>query len=104
MVLNTGGSKFVSDISLSYFDYSAFRNMKEEVLFNVLVQPSYINLKEIGYFNKGFITNPATQGINDKKLDISGKYFGKLNGISGKNVKISIGNQMSFGGFFSTKI
>ncbi|MBK8856094.1 MAG: translocation/assembly module TamB domain-containing protein [Saprospiraceae bacterium] len=103
MVLNTGGSKFVSDISLSYFDYSAFRNMKEEVLFNVLVQPSYINLKEIGYFNKGFITNPATQGINDKKLDISGKYFGKLNGISGKNVKISIGNQMSFGGFFSTK-
>jgi hypothetical protein len=103
VVLNTGGSKFVSDISLSYFDYSAFRNLKEEVLFKVLVQPSFINLKEIGYFSKGFITNPATQGINDKRLDISGNYFGKLNGISGKNVKIAIGNQMSFGGFFSTK-
>ncbi|MFZ1702973.1 MAG: translocation/assembly module TamB domain-containing protein [Saprospiraceae bacterium] len=99
----TNESAFYSEINLSYFDYNAFKNYKEEVLFNVNISPSFIDLRDVAHFYKGLMTRPATQGINDKKINLSGNYYGKLNGISGKNVKISIDNLLSLGGSFSTK-
>lgn len=103
MRIETDSTLFSSDISLNYLNFNAFRNFKEEVLFKIKMQPSKINLKDISHFIKALKTNPATQGINDKTLHVAGTYYGKLNAINGKNVRISIPGLLAFGGSFSTE-
>lgn len=101
--IETDGTIFSSDISLSYLNLASFGHFNEEVLFRVEMSPSRVSLADVSHFIKGLLTSPATQGINDKTVNLDGTYYGKLNAVNGKNVQISIPGLLSFGGNFSTK-
>ena len=100
--LTTDETEFKSNLVLNYYGFEAFKNFKEEVYFTMNVEPSLIHMLDISHFVKGMVTNPVTQGINDKPLFLAGTYYGKFNGINGKKVRINLDDKIKFGGSFST--
>lgn len=103
VTLETKETLLESNIKFNFYGYEAFRNIKEEVTFSVDISPSAISMKDLSHFLKALIVSPVTQGINDKTINLSGRYYGNFTGINGRDVNIDMDRYLSLTGSFSTK-
>jgi len=101
--IETNKSKLNSDISMSYLGYESFRNLMNEIIFNIDVNEAELDLTDISHFIKGMRTAPILKGFLNEKINLKGIYYGKLTSLGGKDVEISVGNKLSIVGSFNTR-
>ena len=100
----TLGETIIKDkFSLSYLSFNAFKNFANEVILNASFDRSKIYIKDIEHFiptlgSSSFIKNNANEYV-----EISGKYFGKIVNIAGRNVDFKFGDKLSLAGSFNTR-
>lgn len=98
-----GKTKIFDQFSLSYADLSDLSDFTRNVILNANLQGSEIYLDDLTHFVRGL--EKVTFFKNNKKetVNISGRYFGRINNLAGRDVDIKLGNKLSLSGSFNTR-
>ncbi len=91
----TGQSQLALNLDMKYEGYEAFENFTENIDFSLDVNPSFIELHEIGYFAE------FLYGI-DGKVNLGGNFSGKISNLRGKNIQLTYGAFTEFTGNFTS--
>ena len=101
--ISLGETVIKNKFSLNYLSFGAFQNFTNEVILNASFKETKIYVKDIEHFvptlsNSNFIKNNEGEYI-----EVSGKYFGKIANIAGRDVDFKFGDKLSLAGSFNTR-
>ncbi len=89
--INTNKSDLSLDLIFTYSDFSDFNNFEEKITIQTIIQPSQLNIYDIGFFAPSI-------SIMDNPLSISGNISGKVNNLKAKNFTFNYGESSKFDG------
>lgn len=101
--LQMGKTKITDNFGMSFADFSAFSDFSNAVILNADLKSSKLHLKDLTHFVKGLEKVPVVQKNINEIIDISGRYFGKINNIGGRDVSIKLGDKLNLSGSFNTR-
>jgi hypothetical protein len=101
--LITERSRLRKKIHLSYDGWGAFSNFLHDVIINTEFEDSKIFLGDITHFIKALKGNKLLIHNSKEELWISGRYFGRINNIAGRDVNIRLGDKLALAGSFNTR-
>ena len=87
----TNKSDLSLDLIFTYSDFSDFNNFVEKITIQTIIQPSHLNIYDIGFFAPSI-------SVMDNPLSISGNISGKVNNLKAKNFTFNYGESSEFDG------
>lgn len=103
LAVEMGKTKITDRFSMSFADFSAFSDFSNEVILNADLKSSKVQLRDLAHFVKGLEKVPVIKKNLDEVIDISGRYYGKINNLGGRDVSIKLGDKMTLSGSFNTR-
>ena len=98
------GQTIVKDrFKLSFADFGAFSEFTDKVILNANLKKSEIYIDDLLHFVRGLDNVSFFRNNKSETVSISGRYFGKINNLGGRDVDISLGNKLSLAGSFNTR-
>ncbi|MBI9039246.1 MAG: translocation/assembly module TamB domain-containing protein [Bacteroidales bacterium] len=87
----TNNSELSLDLIFAYSDFSDFDDFEEKISIQTTIQPSKLNIYDIGFFA------PSLSAM-DNPLSISGNISGRVNNLKAKNFTFNYGESSKFDG------
>lgn len=98
------GTTHVKDrLKFSYRDFSAFNDFLNEVSIQADLQESKILINDLVHFVPSIGASKIVKNISNEVISLSGKYYGKVNNLNGKEVSFRLGDKLDIKGSFSTR-
>ena len=89
--INTNKSELSLDLIFAYSKFSDFDNFEEKISIQTIIQPSQLNICDIGFF-------APSLSVMDNPLSISGNISGRVNNLKAKNFTFNYGESSKFDG------
>ena len=101
--LNTEKSSLTDRISLSYASTYGFKDFLNEVAIQCNFQDSKVHIGDLLHFVGSLDKNAFLRRNRNETVFISGKYYGRINNLAGKDMHLSMGNYFTVEGIFNTR-
>jgi hypothetical protein len=98
-----GKTRILDRFSMSYIDFDAFSDFTNQVVLGANFKNSEIYIKDLMHFVKSLDNVPVFNHNKNETVYISGRYFGKINNLAGRDVNIKLGDKLSLAGSFNTR-
>ncbi|MBK9736990.1 MAG: translocation/assembly module TamB domain-containing protein [Saprospiraceae bacterium] len=98
-----GKSTVKEKLSLSFADFSSFDDFANNVVINATFKDTRLYLEDLGHFIRSIGDANFVRNNIKEYVDISGRYFGKINNLAGRDVDIRMGDKLSLAGSFNTR-
>lgn len=102
-LIDMGQTHIRNQLKFSYKDFSAFKDFGNEVTINADFKDSEILIDDLIHFVHSLGKIPVVKNISKEVISLSGRYFGKINNLAGREVDISLGNKLQIMGSFNTR-
>jgi len=103
LMVDLGQSKVSHYFKLSYGDFSAFSDFVNKVILTAHLENSVVRMDDLMHFVRGLSRVPVVQHNRNELINLSGRYFGKVNNLAGRDVQIKVGNKLDLAGSFNTR-
>ena len=103
LIVDMGKTKITDRFRMNFADFTAFSDFSNEVIINAELKSSKVHLRDLAHFVKGLEKVPVIKKNMDEIIDISGRYYGKINNLGGRDVAIKLGDKMNLKGTFNTR-
>lgn len=100
-ILDTDHSHIEDDIKLSYRKYSDLSDFAKRVFLKTELNKATIGTKDLLYFVPSLRKSDYFGGNGNRDIVLNGKLSGRLDKMNGRNVRLSIGNELKLAGNFS---
>jgi hypothetical protein len=101
--LAMGKTEIKDNLRFSFADFSSFNNFTEDVIINASFKDTRIYLYDLVHFVKSLSNSPFIKNNGKEIIELNGRYFGKINNLAGRDVKIKFGEKLSLAGSFNTR-
>ncbi len=101
--IETEKSDISSDMNFSYATIYGFKNILQDIAINFDVDFSEVHVGDLLHFARGLEKNIFLYQNKNETIDISGKFSGRINNLSGKDVNIRMGKYFDIAGVFYTR-
>ena len=99
----TNNTDINNDLSFTYNDFSDFENLANRVFFKADFDEAKIGLGDLTYFIKDLNKNKFFINNKGRQIVLDGKYYGRLNKLSGRNVKLYFDKGLQLEGSFDSR-
>ncbi len=101
--LQTNNTEINNDLSFTYNEFSDFRKLANRVFFKVNFDEAKIGIGDLTYFLKDLNKNKFFINNKGRQIVLDGKYYGRLNKLSGRNVKLYFNRDLQLEGSFDSR-
>jgi len=101
--ISLGETLIKNKFSLSYLSFDAFKNFANEVILNATFEETKIYVRDIEHFLPSISNSNFIKNNEDEYIEISGRYFGKIANIAGRDVDFKFGDKLNLAGSFNTR-
>ena len=101
--LQTNNTEINNDLSFTYNDFSDFRKLANRVFFKVNFDEAKIGIGDLTYFLKDLNKNKFFINNKGRQIVLDGLYFGRLNKLSVRNVKLYFNRDLQLEGSFDSR-
>ena len=101
--VDLGKSRLSRYFRMSYADLSAFSDFTNKVILTAHLENSTVRMDDLLHFVKGLSKVPVVMHNRNELIDISGRYYGKVNNLAGREVQIKVGQKLDLAGSFNTR-
>lgn len=98
-----GNTKIRDRLKFSFLDYNAFKTFAYDVVINADLKDSQVQLSDLAHFVRGISKVPVIKANQNETIYLSGRYFGKVNNLAGRDIDISMGDKLSLAGSFNAR-
>ncbi len=99
----TDNTDIDNDLSITYNDFSDFNNLANRVFFKADFDEAKIGLGDLTYFVKDLNKNDFFINNRGRQIVLDGKYYGRVNKLSGRNVKLYFDKGLQLEGSFDSR-
>ncbi|MCZ2102363.1 MAG: translocation/assembly module TamB [Chitinophagales bacterium] len=102
-LIDMGKTHIKDNLKFSYNDFDAFKDFAHEVNINAEFKNSTILIQDLMHFVHSLDKNVFVRNISQEIISLSGKYYGRVNNLAGRDVNISLGDKAIIKGSFNTR-
>lgn len=102
-VFESNNTSIANDMSITYRDFSEFENFSNRVFFKSDFDNAKIGLGDLTYFVKDLNNSEFFKNNKKRQVVLDGKYYGRLNKLSGRDVKLYFDNGLQLEGSFDSR-
>ncbi|MBK9254809.1 MAG: translocation/assembly module TamB domain-containing protein [Saprospiraceae bacterium] len=102
-IIRTPRSVLKESLSFSFSGFDAFSDFVNNIALNATFTESSIYLGDLAHFVKALKGSTFLINNSEELLKISGRYYGKIANIGGRDVDFTLGDKLSLAGSFNTR-
>ncbi len=99
----TNNTDIDNDLSITYNEFSDFNNLTNRVFFKADFNEAKVGLGDLTYFIKDLNKNKFFINNKGRQIVLDGKYYGRINKLSGRNVKLYFDKGLQLEGSFDSR-
>ncbi len=101
--IKTNHSTLKNKVLLQYNGIKSLNEFYDKVYLDVNLEDSEVALDEVAYFVPSFANSKIYVNNQNRKVNLSGIFKGRLNNIKGQSVNINVNNKLAFNGDFGLR-
>jgi len=101
--LQTNNTDFQNDLKITYSKLADFADLQNRVFFKATFDNAKIGLGDLTYFIKDLNRNDFFIKNKKRKIILDGNYYGRVNRLSGRDVKLYLDNGLQLEGSFDSR-
>lgn len=102
-IFRSNNTSIENDMSITYRDFAEFENFNNRVFFKSDFDNAKIGLGDLTYFIKDLNNSEFFKNNKKRQVILDGKYYGRVNKLSGRNVKLYFDNGLQLEGSFDSR-